>query len=41
VLVSGLVCTAADLRRTHLAGQQSRLRKTASGVWSWLTQSMG
>ena len=41
VLVSGLVCTAADLRRTHLAGQESRIRKTASGVWSWLTQQMG
>jgi cell division ATPase FtsA len=41
VLVSGLVCTAADLRRTHLAAQQSRFRKTASGVWSWLTHQMG
>jgi cell division protein FtsA len=41
VLVSGLVCTAADLRRTHLAGQSSRIRKTASGVWSWLTHQMG
>lgn len=41
VLVSGLVCTAADLRRTHLAGQESRIRKTASGVWCWLTQQMG
>jgi cell division protein FtsA len=41
VLVSGLVCTAADLRRMHLAGQASRLRKTASGVWSWLTHKMG
>jgi cell division ATPase FtsA len=41
VLVSGLVCTAADLRRTHLATQTSRFRKTASGVWSWLTQQMG
>jgi cell division protein FtsA len=40
VLISGLVCSAADLRRTHLAGQQSRIRKTASGVWSWLTSSM-
>jgi cell division protein FtsA len=41
VLVSGLVCTAADLRRTHLAAQQSKFRKTASGVWSWLTHQMG
>lgn len=41
VLVSGLVCTAADLRRTHLATQTSRFRKTASGVWSWLTHQMG
>jgi cell division protein FtsA len=41
VLVSGLVCTAADLRRTHLAAQTSRFRKTASGVWSWLTHQMG
>ncbi len=41
VLISGLVCTAADLRRTHLAGHQSRIRKTASGVWCWLTQQMG
>lgn len=41
VLVSGLVCTAADLRRTHLAGQSSRISKTASGVWSWLTHKMG
>lgn len=41
VLVSGLVCTAADLRRTHLNAQQSKFRKTASGVWSWLTHQMG
>ena len=30
-----------DPRRDHLAGQESRIRKTASGVWSWLTQQMG
>jgi cell division ATPase FtsA len=40
VLVSGLVCTAADLRRTHLAHHHSRLRKTASGLWNWLTREM-
>ena len=40
VLVSGLVCTAADLRRTHLTQQQSQFRKTASGVWNWLTREM-
>lgn len=41
VIVSGLVCTAADLRRRRLLGHESRIRKTASGVWSWLTQPMG
>jgi|GEM_PF-3522490 cell division protein FtsA len=40
ILVSGLVCTAADLRRRRIAGQESRLRKTASGVWSWLVKPM-
>lgn len=41
VIVSGLVCTAADLRRSRLLSQESRIRKTASGVWSWLTSPMG
>ncbi len=40
IMVSGLVCTAADLRRQRIAAQESRLRKTASGVWSWLTKPM-
>jgi cell division protein FtsA len=40
ILVSGLVCTAADLRRRRIAAQESRFRKTASGVWSWLTKPM-
>ena len=41
IIVSGLVCTAADLRRNRLLAQESRFRKTASGVWSWLTSPMG
>ncbi len=40
ILVSGLVCAAADYRRSHLAAQRSRLRNTASGVWTWLTKPM-
>jgi cell division protein FtsA len=40
ILVSGLVCTAADSRRRRIAAQESRLRKTASGVWSWLTHPL-
>ena len=37
---SGLVCVAADQRRRHLAGYNTGLRKTASGVWSWLGKKL-
>jgi cell division protein FtsA len=37
-LVSGLVCAAADLRRQHLDENPDPLRKTATGVWDWLTK---
>ncbi len=40
VIVSGLVCTAADMRRRRLLSQESRIRKTASGVWSWLAHPL-
>jgi cell division protein FtsA len=40
VVIGGLVCTAADLRRTHIAKQTNQFKKTASGMWNWLTRSM-
>jgi cell division protein FtsA len=40
VVIGGLVCTAADLRRTHIAKQTNQFQKTASGMWNWLTRSM-
>jgi len=40
ILATGLVCSAADHRREHLALQAGSLRKRASGVWSWLTHSL-
>ncbi|MBA3707377.1 MAG: hypothetical protein H0W83_00995 [Planctomycetes bacterium] len=40
LLTTGLVCSAADHRREHLALHARSLSKRASGVWSWLTHSL-
>ncbi len=41
LLTAGLVCWAGDHRRMQLAGRSAGFRKTASGLWSWLTKPMG
>ncbi|MBA2480122.1 MAG: hypothetical protein H0V44_05620 [Planctomycetes bacterium] len=40
LLTTGLVCSAADHRRAHLASHAGSLSKRASGVWSWLTHAL-
>ncbi len=40
LLESGLVMSAADGRREHLATRSGSLRKRASGVWTWLTHAL-
>jgi cell division protein FtsA len=40
LLTTGLVCLAADHRREQKTLQSRTLRKRASGMWSWLNQSL-
>jgi len=40
LMISGVVRTAADERRSELAGRSSGLRHAASGVWGWLVKSL-
>jgi cell division protein FtsA len=40
LLTTGLVCLAADHRREQKTLQSRTLRKRASGMWSWLNQTL-